>query len=500
VSKYKKPKQKTEGEKDNGDAIKNVGDATENAAPATKKEEPFVKTTLGDIKEEGATKRIVTVNVAKDDMLAAKKKIFNEYARGASIPGFRPGKAPIDIIERLYGENIRGVLGSAVIRCALETVEKESKLEIYNVSDITGLGVLPHKELKEKDVKDGKTGEQKDTELFDPSKDVTLSVQVEIVPEFKLPEYTGLKLDVPVETVTDEEVEKAIERIRADGARFEMVERPAGKGDYVKLSYTGTIDGKPVKEIAPAAHRYGTQASTWEEAGEENSVGIPEIIAGIIGLKKGDKATFTHEFPADFDVPELAGKKAEYAVEIFEVRSKILPEINAEFLERAGVKDADELRARVRESIQENKDRQTKNAKNAKVVELLLANADFEVPESAINDTAERLFHTHAFAQVQAGTDWKEIESSHDTFIKEHRAEAIAESRKELILEKIAKKEEITVTGEEVSYALARHAYALGEDPKKFLKDASQNRNRLREVAGALRLQKAIELVVEKAA
>jgi len=268
----------------------------------------------------------------------------------------------------------------------------------------------------------------------------------------------------------------------------------------VKLSYEGKIDGKLVREVAPNAHLYGSQKATWEEAGAEgNHYGIPEIVAGVVGKKTGDKAEFSHAFADDFAEEALRGKTAVYEVEILEVRGKIMPELDEEFFKSAGVKDADEFKQRVTTALQEHHESAAAEQRREKALKLLLEAADFSVPQLAIDAAAEELFFAYAERRLRAGTEWAEIEAEKKAFLDDARERAVEQVKTRFLLAKIAKTEELKLDREALANRLSYEAYARREDPKKFVNEVLKDRERLARFQGETIAAQALSLVVEAA-
>jgi trigger factor len=428
------------------------------------------------IEDNSPTRKTAVVTVPAATIAGYKKDILKEYTREVRLPGFRPGKAPVALIQQRFNDSILGELASKVTHEAVEKFMEETKPESCTLVDVDGL-----KEIS-------------------ADADATLTLTFDVVPEFELPSYKNLELGVAVEPVEDGEITARIDTIRSQRARFEPVERAAAKGDYVKIAYTGTVEGKLVSEIAPDAHLYGTQKATWEQAGAEGEhFGIPEIVAGLVGLKTGDKARFAHEFPADFKVEQLRGKTADYDVEVSEVRAKIMPELDAEFFAAAGVKDADELRERVTAVLQREKENVADDTRRAKALSLLLAASNIVVPPATVDAAAERLFRDRAQTRLQEGADVAEIERERAEFIKKVQPQALEQVQTRLLLEKIARVEKLELNRDALAQRLTYEAYARREEPRKYVNEIIKDRELLAAYQRDTLVSQALAFVVENA-
>ena len=142
---------------------------------------------------------------------------------------------------------------------------------------------------------------------------------------FDIPAYEGLKVTNEPTDASAEEVDKMMEQILSQRAEFNVAEKAAEKGDYVRCGYEGKIGDELVADLVPDAPMFGTQATTWEEAGAEGTPGVQAIVDGVIGMKAGDQKEVTMEFPKDFKPEALAGKSAVYSIKAEEVREKVMP-------------------------------------------------------------------------------------------------------------------------------------------------------------------------------
>ncbi|MGX8717345.1 MAG: trigger factor, partial [bacterium] len=249
----------------------------------------------------------------------------------AVISGFRKGKVPFEILKQRFGNALKSEVQQELISKALEHLKDEDKLNIVALS------------------------KAKFNEL---DKDQTVEMEVELQPEFELPDYKNFKLDEAKIEVSEAEVKDFIERLQKQQASYDVVDRPAKSKDYVKLSYSGTVDGRPVDDFPGIPHIWATQKTTWEEVDATDEIGIPEIVQGIKGLKAGDVKAIKVKFPKTFAVKELQQKEAIYSVEIAEVREVKLPELNEAFFKQLQVKDLEELHQFAEKTIRSRKEQE----------------------------------------------------------------------------------------------------------------------------------------------
>lgn len=416
------------------------------------------------------TRKAATVAVPAVSIEDAQKKLFGEYAAQARIPGFRPGKAPISVVRRKYGKELESELKERVVRLAYAAVRESKDVEVYSLVDV------------------------KDP-VIEAGKDAEIRFEVDVLPAFELPQYKGIEVPAEDLSVSEEEIDKAADGIRAQRAEFNPVDEAAVKGDYVKLSYEGKIDGEAFPETVSV---YGKQTGTWEEAGAEEVFGasVKEISAALVGAKAGDKKEVSATFTDDFSAEALRGKTAVYTLDIAEVRRRVLPEMNEEFFKSVHVADEAEFRKQIREGLETNK----KNAATAKTREVLInklnESVDFDLPQSAIDREAYNIFVEFANTQLRRGAKIEEIQAKRDELMEETKDAAKTRVKTQIILTAIAKAEGVKVEQNDIASRIQQEAYMSGMPAEKFAKELSKDRSRLMEMQANLLCNKALDVVV----
>ena len=250
-----------------------------------------------DIKDAGVARKIATVSFDSDEVSNHESKVCQELGKLISIPGFRKGKAPSNVIRKKYAKELREELTRKVSTVAYEAVLEQKDIKIFSVLKV-------------------------DPGELSSSMAASVEVTIDVEPEFDLPKYKEYELTVEPTDVSDEDITKELDAIREQRASFDVVERAVQKGDYVKCSYEGMLEGKPVADLVPEKPMYGKQANTWEEAGNQTGMGVDAIADGVIGMSVGDKKEVNATFAKDFEVEALANKSVSYQVEVHEIREK----------------------------------------------------------------------------------------------------------------------------------------------------------------------------------
>lgn len=374
------------------------------------------------------------------------KKAVAKIAGQVNIPGFRKGKAPRNIIEMHYGKE-------AVKQEAFELVANQCYTEALEQEKL-----IPVSDPKVED------------SVFEENKDMELTIKVTLKPEVKLGDYKELHVEKEAVEVTDEAVEEQVQGLRSRHAK--MVEAEEGavieKGDFAIIDFAGTVDGEPF--------------SGGEGKGYPLEVGSNSFIPGfedqLVGLKKGDSTDVDVTFPEEYFVKELAGKQAIFKVNVQDVKRKELPELTDEYVAaNSDCKTVEELRASYKERMQKAAKNNAQIAYEKALIDLAVANAEFEVPEIMIEDRVTQMIDEMRMSlearkltleqyMQYSGIDMKQLrERQHDA--------AVENVKTDLVLDAIAKAENIQVSMEDVDSELSAIASQHGatlEDVKKIIK------------------------------
>lgn len=374
------------------------------------------------------------------------KKAVAKIAGQVNIPGFRKGKAPRNIIEMHYGKE-------AVKQEAFELVANQCYTEALEQEKL-----IPVSDPKVED------------SVFEENKDMELTIKVTLKPEVKLGDYKELHVEKEAVEITDEAVEDQVQGLRSRHAK--MVEAEEGavieKGDFAIIDFAGTVDGEPF--------------SGGEGKGYPLEVGSNSFIPGfedqLVGLKKGDSTDVDVTFPEEYFVKELAGKQAIFKVNVQDVKRKELPELTDEYVAaNSDCKTVEELRASYKERMQKAAENNAQIAYEKALIDLAVANAEFEVPEIMIEDRVTQMIDEMRMSlearkltleqyMQYSGIDMKQLrERQHDA--------AVENVKTDLVLDAIAKAENIQVSMEDVDSELSAIASQHGatlEDVKKIIK------------------------------
>jgi trigger factor len=427
-----------------------------------------------EIKEAGDARKVALVSFDSEEISDQEKQVFKEFGRMANIPGFRKGKAPLQVIKKRYSKELKEELNRKVSTTAYEAVLEHKDIRVYSVLKV-------------------------DAGELEPNSPVTVEVTVDVEPDFELPDYENYEFTIHPAEVNDEEEEKALDGLKDQKASFEEVERAVAEGDYVKCSYEGLLDGSPVSEILPDKPMYGKQANTWEEAGQAKGMGVEAIAQGVVGMKKDEKKEVEAEFEDDFELAPLAGKKVIYSVEVHEVREKKAPDPESEdFLKSFNVENLEELKEKIREDIKSKKERENQDGKRGQATQKILEMPDFPLPQQAVEDESKAIFQRTVERAAQQGAKQEDMESKREELWKESQVQGQARVKISIVLDRIAEQEKMEVTNEDLAQAATREAMMRRTDPQAYVQELSQDRARINRLRQDVLHDKTLELIASK--
>ena len=416
-------------------------------------------------------KKLVRVEVEAQQVDDAFATVTKDFQRQASLPGFRPGKAPRDMVVRKYDKDITDEVKRKLIGDSYRKAVDEKKLEVVGYPDIEEI-------------------------QFGRGQTLQFAATIETAPEFELPEYKGLAIKKETRSVTDADVEKAIEALRQQQLDFKTVERPAQNGDIAVVNFTGTSDGKPITDLAPTAMGLTEQKSFWVEM--ESKSFIPGFADQLQGAKAGDKRTVNVDFPADFVTVELQGKKGVYEVEVVDVKEKVLPAVDDAFAKSFGAESVEKLREGVRRDLENELNYSQNRSVRNQIIGALMNAVSFELPTSAVEHETRNVVYDLVRENQKRGVPREMIEQEKDKIYSAAAQNAKDRVKVSFLLQKIAEKESIKVSQEEVLVRIQSMARMYQIPPEKFIKDL-QKRNGIVEIYDQLANEKTLEYLQQNA-
>ena len=427
-----------------------------------------MKATVNPVDQHVVT---LTIEVPAAEVDKGIKQAVKRIAGQVNIPGFRKGKAPRAIIEMHYGKE-------AVKQEAFEIVANKAYSEALDQEKL-----IP--------VSDPKVEES----TFEEGKDMELTIKVTLKPEPELGEYKGLHVEKKEVEVTDEQVDAQIKDMMGRDAKMVVAEEGAviEKGDFAIIDFAGTVDGEPF--------------SGGEGKGYPLEVGSNSFIPGfedqLVGLSKGDSTDVEVTFPEDYFVKDLAGKEAIFKVNIQDVKRKELPELNDEYVaSKTDFKTVEELRANYKERMQKAAEANAKAEYEHELIDLAVANAKFSVPEIMIEDKISQMVEEMKMSLESRKMSldmYMQYTGLDMAKIRENQRPVAEENVKtDLVLDAIAKAEDIQVDMADVDAEIAAISAQHGASPEEVKKIIKGNGTMGLLLANILR-RKAAHVVIDSA-
>jgi len=417
-------------------------------------------------------KKLVRIELDAPAVDAAFAAMEKNFRKEANIPGFRPGKAPLPMVVKKYDSEIKEEVKRKLIGDSYRQALEEKKIEVIGYPDIEEI-------------------------QFGRGQSLMFAATLETPPEFEMPEYKGLPIKREAKEVTDADVIKALDLLRDQRADFKKVERPLANGDIAVVNYSGTSEGKPLTEIAPTAQGLTAQQGFWVEMKPDSF--IPGFSEQLLGAKAGDKRTVEVNFPADFVSKELAGLKGIYAVEVVEVREKTLPTLDDAFAKTFEAENLEKLREGVRRDLESELKYKLTRDTRGQIISGLLGKVNFDLPEGAVANETRNVVYNLVQENAKRGISRDIIEKEKDAIYSAAATSAKERVKLTFLVQKIAEKEGIKVSQEEVLRRIQAMASMYQIPPEKFIKDL-QKRNGIVEIYDQLSSEKVMEFLETNAA
>jgi trigger factor len=407
-------------------------------------------------------KHSLEISVPAEEVETETGKVVSSFQAKAKLPGFRPGKAPASLIRKQFHSDIRQQVLENLIPRHLQKRLKEEELHVVGRPDITKV-------------------------KFDPGEPLEFTAEFEVSPEIELKEYKDLTVHYHEPEVTDEDIAQRIESIRERKAEYSNVDpRPLEDGDsaVVSLVTISGVEGEPVK-----------QDELMIEIGEKDTV--PGFTDGLRGASPGEERDFDVVYPEDYGQEKLAGRTVRFHAQIKGVRKKELPELNDEFAKDLGdYQGLEELKETIRKTILAERQYEAQQEAKNKLVEILVDTHDFPIPEAYVDRQIQsRLEQTLRSLQAE-GADIKNLKLDWGKVKETQRDKAVREVKASLLLGKVADRESIDATRDEVDREVERIAKQQRE-PVAAVKFRMEKDGSIGRIASHIQTEKTLNFLFE---
>lgn len=411
----------------------------------------------------------LTIEVSADDLEKALQSAYNRQKSKISIPGFRKGKVPRQMVEKMYGAEI-------FYDDAANALLPKAYSEAY---DECGLDIVSQPKI--------------DIVQIEKGKPFIFTAEVATKPEVTLGEYKGLKVDKVSNRVTQKEIDAKLQEEAEKNARTITVEdRPVQDGDEVILDFEGFVDGEAFE---------GGKGENYPLTIGSGSF-IPGFEEQLIGVESGKETEVNVTFPEDYHAEDLKGKAAVFKCTIHEIKAKELPEIDDEFAAEVSEFDTlDEYKADIKAKIKEQKEKEGKSKQEDQAVEQAIANASMEIPDAMIDTQARQMLDDFSQRMAQQGLTIEQYYqftgSSAEKMMEDLKPQAVKRIQTRLVLEAIAKAENIEISDEKLDEEIAKMAevYKMEADKLKEYMGEAEKKQMKEDMA----VQEAVTFLVENA-
>lgn len=409
----------------------------------------------------------LTIEVSAEELEKAIQNAYMKQKSKISLPGFRKGKVPRHMIEKMYGVEIfYEDAVNEIISQEYPKAAEESGLEIVSSPSI-------------------------EVEQIEKDKNLIFTAEVAVKPEVTLGKYTGVQVEKVDVAVTEEEVTAEIERERENNARMITVEgRAVADGDTAVIDYEGFVDGEAFEGGKGENHSLVIGSHSFIDTFEEQ----------LIGKNTGDDVEVNVTFPEDYHAPELAGKAAVFQVKINEIKTKELPELDDEFAQDVSEFDTlAEYRESVEKKLTERKENEAKRKKEDEAIQKIIEDSQMEIPDAMVDTQTRSMVDDFANRIAQQGLGMEQYMQFTGTTIEQlmeqMKPDALKRIQSSLVLEAIAETEKIEISDDDVNAEIDTMAemYGMEADKLKEYMGEGEKESMKKDLA----IQKAVDFIME---
>ena len=449
------------------DAATAVADPVDEAQGEEKKEE-YKMSVNAEIEDAGPCRKHIRIRVPQEDIAHFYGEEVADLADKAEVPGFRVGHVPKKLIEKRFKKELSAQVKQKLLVQSLEQVAEDHELDPISEPNIDFEAI----ELPEEG-------------------DFEYEFDVEVRPDFDLPDYKGLKIERPTREIGDEDVEAYRNRYLEQYATREEHDGAAEAGDYVTFSAAFTHEGRPL-------HKIGEVTAQIRETLQFQDAELEGFDKLMTGAKAGDVRETELKVSTETENVEMRGETIAAKFTIKSVARLKMPELTAEFLERVGVEDSEELNDEIRATLNRQVEYQQRQACRRQVLSQITQSADWELPEELVLKQVENALRREILEMQQAGFTAEEIRAREN----EIRQRAVSNTEQALkehfVLDRIAEKEEIEVTPGELDFEIQMMAMQRGESARRVrarLEKSGMDEN----LAAQIRERKAVDIILDQA-
>ncbi len=437
-----------------------------------------------EVSEISSVKRTLTIEVPEEDVKKEFSRAYTDLRKRIKVPGFRPGKAPLSLLHNRYADVIR----EDVVMKLVPDYSRRAVKEVGIKPIVVEYPPVDHMSIKK-------------DEAF------SFTATVEVEPTFEVKDVSGIPIKKEIRVVTDEDEEKALDGLRRRQAELHAIteDRDTGEDDFVSVDIKGFIGQKPVADL--------TQNSVLIHIGSKSSYMGTELDSHLVGKQKGDIVDVTGTFPKDKSYPSFSNKPVELSIKILEVKTAVLPDLDDEFATDLGLESLDELKVKVRESLESQLNKDKEKQYKDQILKHLVETHAFDIPPSLLKEemalALQHVQHDHshhessgkAHSEKSSESDSTEQQEQLRTLQTNIQETATAQVKARFILDAIAKKEGFTLSDDEIETEYGRLADQMKisiSEVKKKVHEVGDNKG-VDRLKGRLLHQKSLQHVYDNA-
>lgn len=420
------------------------------------------------IEEVGPCKKKLSIEVPQETIKKMLDEQFKDLRKDAVLPGFRRGRAPMRLVEKRYGSDIRNQVKLKILADASQKAVDDNKIDMLGDPDI----------------------DYEKIELPD-SGPMTFSFEVEVRPQFELPELEGIAIEKPKIEITDAKIDEEILDFRKHAGLWVPKDGGVESGDQAVVDVVMKIEGVEDEK------RDNIEVFA-RPRGFVGSIPVEKLDELLAGAKAGDKRQTTVDVPETFFMEQYRGKKVAMDIAIKEVKRIEPAEMNEEFFSRHGVKDIDELRGSLKQYHSSQAEQEARRVMGEQIHDYLLEHTKLELPADIVAAQSTGILQRRYASMLMQGTPKEQIDQQMEDLRASSEEQAVEQLKVLFIMDKIAEKLKIEVTDEEVNGQIAQIAVSRGRRPEKMREELAKDGS-LTQFMLQLREQKCIEKLLETA-
>lgn len=418
------------------------------------------------VEDLSSVKKVLHIEIPEEKVTQEIDKAFKQIKKTAKIKGFRPGKAPRSILERMFNKDVHADVSSRLIQESFIEVIKEKDLKIVGTPQI-------------------------DPPKIEAKAPYQYSATVEINPEISDIDFKDLELKKTVYKIDQKEIDIQLKLIQKNMAQLKTIEteRPVQKADYVMIDYEGLKDGNPF----PATEK--TENFTMKIGDATIS---EELDLQITGMKPDENKEIPVTFPDDSANKALAGQKIDFQVQLHEIREEILPEINDEFAKDVGeYENLDDLEKKITENLEQGYAKRTEQELNEQIFQALIKKTTFEVPEALVKAELDGIISDAERSFSYQNKTMEDLGLTREGMAEQYRETAVKQVRRFLILDRIIDQEKLTPSDDEIDDGFEKMSETINQPLDQIKQFYEQNKDRLEVFKQSLLEKKVMDLIIE---